>query len=230
MNTHAKTKKHSEHGADGLPLVSCIMPTRNRGELARQAIRMFLAQTYPNRELIVVDDGEEDLGEIGSDQGIKLERLSKAHALGAKRNIACELARGDLVAHWDDDDWYAPDRLARQVEAMIDGADACGSGSLYHLDTRTNRWFVYTYRGTRPWVAGTTLMYRRQCWLGGGFEPVSSNEDFRFLLGLERVVDLRRPELCVVRLHDKNTSSRIGFGPDWRALDRPPPEILALVA
>ena len=38
--------------------------------------------------------------------------------LGAKLNLACDYARGEIIAHWDDDDWYAPRRLSTQVEAL----------------------------------------------------------------------------------------------------------------
>lgn len=39
------------------------------------------------------------------------------HTDGARRNIACEQACGDFIAHWDDDDWHAPHPMAYQIEA-----------------------------------------------------------------------------------------------------------------
>ena len=101
----------------GWPLVSCIMPTRNRRRFAVQAIWYFLRQDYPERELIVVDDGEETIEHvIPQDERIHYTRATRL-PLGEKRNLACQEAAGELIAHWDDDDWSSPDRLRRQVDA-----------------------------------------------------------------------------------------------------------------
>ena len=94
-----------------LPLVSCIMPTYNRRRFVPEAIRLFLTQDYPKKELVVLDDGEDNIADlIPSRPQIRYVRLDCRHSIGAKRNIACEAARGEIIAHWDDDDWYAPNR------------------------------------------------------------------------------------------------------------------------
>jgi hypothetical protein len=49
-------------------------------------------------------------------------------SIGAMRNEACQLARGEIVAHWDDDDWYGPQRLTRQVEGIRSGEASDISG------------------------------------------------------------------------------------------------------
>src|SRR5204863_6892933 len=45
------------------PLVSCIMPTFNRRQFVPQAIRCFFRQSYPNLELLVIDDGTDAIGD-----------------------------------------------------------------------------------------------------------------------------------------------------------------------
>jgi glycosyltransferase involved in cell wall biosynthesis len=88
-----------------MPLVSCIMPTRNRPQFARQAVAYFLRQDYQQRELIVLDDGDDPVSDLlPRDENIRYVRLRERSPLGTKRNIACELSRGELIAHWDDDD------------------------------------------------------------------------------------------------------------------------------
>jgi cellulose synthase/poly-beta-1,6-N-acetylglucosamine synthase-like glycosyltransferase len=47
-----------------LPLVSCIMPTYNRRRFVPEAIRLFLAQDYPKKELLVLDDGEDTIVDL----------------------------------------------------------------------------------------------------------------------------------------------------------------------
>ena len=119
------------------PLVSCIMPTYNRRAFVPQAIEYFLRQDYPNKELVIVDDGTDPVKElIPTDDCMRYIRLAYRATIGEKRNRACEQARGDIIAHWDDDDWQAPQRLRYQVEALLRaGAALCG---------------INTVVGTRP--------------------------------------------------------------------------------
>src|ERR1700730_5261279 len=88
------------------PLVSCIMPTYNRRPIIPHAIDYFLRQTYAHRELIILDDGTDAIEDlVPSDRRIRYERLPKKITFGAKLNLGCELAKGELIAHFDDDDW-----------------------------------------------------------------------------------------------------------------------------
>jgi O-antigen biosynthesis protein len=153
-----------------LPLVSCIMPTRDRPEFALRAIEYFLRQTYPSRELVVVDDGEEGLADrLPRDPRIRYVRSPHQESLGAKRNRACALARGTLVAHWDDDDWYAPARLAAQAEPILEGrADMSGLAGTRFVDLeRWQTWSCTPELHRRLFVAdvnGGTLVYERRVW------------------------------------------------------------------
>ena len=61
------------------------------------------------------DGAAEDL--IPSDPRIRYKRLRGTRTLGAKRNLCVAESRGDLILHWDDDDWFAPHRISYQVEA-----------------------------------------------------------------------------------------------------------------
>jgi glycosyltransferase involved in cell wall biosynthesis len=119
------------------------MVTADRRALCRRSIRCFQRQTYPNRELVVVDDGEEDLGPVLSDvparqvRYVKLEKKPE-NVLGRLRNIALEHASGTFLAQWDDDDWYHAERLEKQVATLQQGYDACSLyGALMHIDAPT---------------------------------------------------------------------------------------------
>ncbi len=147
----------------GPPLVSCILPTRNRRRFVGQAIAYFLHQDHPARELIVVDDGDDRIADlVPEDSRIRYLGLPTGHSVGAKRNIACEVSHGDLIAHWDDDDWQAPDRLSRQVAALrATGADVCGPAALLHYAPfRAEAWLYRPRPSDPPWVAGCSLLYR----------------------------------------------------------------------
>jgi glycosyltransferase involved in cell wall biosynthesis len=124
---------------NNVPKVSCLMVTANRRALARRALRCFERQTYPNREIVIVDDGEDDLSaELAGipPEQVVYRRIARHESacLGDLRNLTLEAARGDIVAQWDDDDWYHPERIARQAAVLNGGADACClSESLIHV-------------------------------------------------------------------------------------------------
>src|SRR5262249_39730198 len=97
------------------PLISAIMPTLNRHSFLPLAVDHFLKQDYPNKELVVVDDSDVAVPDLANIAGVKYIHVRRRSTIGAKRNLACEQAQGDIIAHWDDDDWYAPDRLRYQA-------------------------------------------------------------------------------------------------------------------
>jgi hypothetical protein len=102
------------------PLVSCIMPTADRRAFVPHAIRYFQRQDYAKRELIILDDGSDPVGDlITDDPRIRYLRMHERRTIGAKHNLGCELARGDIIVHWDDDDWFAEWRLSYQVSELL---------------------------------------------------------------------------------------------------------------
>ncbi len=147
------------------PLVSCLMVTANRKHLMRRSIHCFTNQSYADKEMVIVDDGEQDLEEvlqeIPSDRltYIKLEP-SEENTLGTLRNLSLEKASGELLIQWDDDDWYHPERIKTQVEVLNQGYDACClSGALMHLDT--DRFMEHPYVGHLPDGVPGSIMHRR---------------------------------------------------------------------
>jgi len=177
-------------GGDGdSPLVSCVMLVHNRPHLIPQAVEYFRRQDYPRAELVVVDDAPQPLDDLlPRDDRIRHVRLDRRHSIGAKRNIGCEAARGDLVAHWDDDDWCAPWRLSYQVADLgHSGGDAAGLGSVLFYEPATHRAWRYEWlRATRPWVHGGTLLYTKDLWTRNPFADVDRGEDARFLWSARR--------------------------------------------
>jgi glycosyltransferase involved in cell wall biosynthesis len=175
-----------------IPSVSCIMPTGNRPDYVEQAIRLFQQQDYPHRELIILDDGQEPASGIPFGESIRYERISKGMTIGAKRNHALELARGQFIAHWDDDDWYAPSRLSTQLAPLLSGAaDITALSDCLFLDLAhwefwscAEKVFQRMFVGN---VHGGTLVYRRSIFEDGVRYPhVSRAEDAHFLYSAHR--------------------------------------------
>ncbi|MHB1317413.1 MAG: glycosyltransferase family 2 protein [Anaerolineae bacterium] len=112
--------------SDDLPLVSVIIPTYNRREYVCEAIDSALAQTYPNVETIVVDDGSTDgTPEVLRTYGDRIIHLYKQNegTAAAARNFAIMHARGDYIALLDSDDLWLPDKLERQMAVMLAHAE-----------------------------------------------------------------------------------------------------------
>ncbi|HYV03005.1 MAG TPA: glycosyltransferase, partial [Blastocatellia bacterium] len=153
-----------------LPLVSCVMVTRDRADFVLQSIRYFERQDYPSRELIIIDDGRQSLeGVLPNDSRIRYVRLGQKQSIGAKRNLGSEIAHGSIVAHWDDDDWYAPHRLSTQAAPLISGeADITGlKGEVFFDLPRWEFWRCTPELHRRLFVEdvhGGTLVYRREVW------------------------------------------------------------------
>ena len=95
----------------GAPLVSVVLPTRDRRDLLPRAIESVQKQSYGNWELLIVDDGSVDrtaefLAGVAGDR----VRCFRHHGAGAcaARNVALAQARGDLIAYLDDDNMMHP--------------------------------------------------------------------------------------------------------------------------
>ncbi len=102
------------------PLVSAIIPTYNRAHIICEAVDSVLTQTYPNIEVIVVDDGSKDDTLVRLQQyGDRIRVVSQANAgPAAARNRGIAAARGDLIAFLDSDDIWLPIKIERQVALM----------------------------------------------------------------------------------------------------------------
>jgi glycosyltransferase involved in cell wall biosynthesis len=107
------------------PLVSAVVTTHNRASLLPRALNSVLEQSYPNLELVVVDDGSTDDTEAVVDRyrnHIVLKYLKNAAPEGAcsARNSGIREAQGEFVAGLDDDDEWHPERITRLLEINRD--------------------------------------------------------------------------------------------------------------
>jgi glycosyltransferase involved in cell wall biosynthesis len=107
------------------PDVAVVIPTKNRVELLRRSVGCALAQRDVEIEIVVVDDGSEpaltlipELVGVLADDRIRVVRHEKSRGVAAARNRGVEAATAPWVAFLDDDDLWAPDKLAAQLEAL----------------------------------------------------------------------------------------------------------------
>ncbi len=207
------------------PVVSCIMPTFNRRAFVPKAIEYFLRQGYPRRELLIVDDGDDAVGDlVPDDPAIRYIRLESRQTVGAKRNLACAEAKGDVIVHWDDDDWMADWRIEYQVTGLRRaGAEICGLDTVLFYDPGSEQLWRYRYpRRNHPLIAGGSLCYRKDLWRRNPFADRNLGEDSSFILSHRASHTVIHPDnhFYVALIHPENTNPRRTHGERWSACAR----------
>jgi glycosyltransferase involved in cell wall biosynthesis len=219
--------------------VSVITPTFGRERFLPSLYRCFEAQTHTDRELLVWDDsptGSEFFGALGD------PRVSYRHdpgrlTIGEKRNRLIEGARGDIIAFFDDDDYYAPDYLAAMLDALGDAALVKLSGwfalsipddAFFFWDTAQNHPLHYkvgegavalvsSAQFKSDFVAknvdgyGFSYLFRRRAFGLARFAAKSFGEDLPFVAALRgagaSIAHLQDPRGLVVHLLHDRNSS-----------------------
>lgn len=111
-----------------LPLISVIIPTYKRASFLARAINSVLEQTYPQVEIIVVDDNNPDsefraetekiMGNYINVPSVQYVRHTQNCNGAAARNTGIECSRGMYICFLDDDDWYMPHKLEKQYQYL----------------------------------------------------------------------------------------------------------------
>jgi len=98
--------------------ISLITPTHQQREThLRRLYQVFKAQTYPQVELLILDDSPEPSAFYAAlaDDKVHYVHSPEPLTLGQKRNYLAEIAMGDIIMHFDDDDYYAPNYVERML-------------------------------------------------------------------------------------------------------------------
>jgi glycosyltransferase involved in cell wall biosynthesis len=162
-----------------LPLISCIMPTYGRPEYVNESVAMFLAQDYPRKELIILNDcvGQQFEGEFSNVHFIN--QNFRFTSLGEKRNTCIQLAKGPVIAVWDDDDVYLPWRLSFSWFEM----DRLGT-PFYRPAEFWAYWGddnLHDNQSVPGWVSHAWVMYTKDLWQKvGGYPHIDMGEDAQF--------------------------------------------------
>jgi glycosyltransferase involved in cell wall biosynthesis len=222
-------------------LVSAIMPVYGQRELTELALASFLSQDWPNKQLIVIDDSPKSMGDlfwvscIRTATCVHYIRIDERMKIGPKRNLACETASGDIIIHFDSDDWSAPSRIRDQVERLlVSGKSVSGYHSMLFWDGNSKE--AFKYKGCEDYSLGSGLCYRKSFWQKHSFvsEGPRSWEDNVFVQAARNdneIVAVDAGKLMVARIHPGNTCpKKPRENPrQWAPVDASeiPPEFLA---
>jgi hypothetical protein len=210
--------------ASDTPSVSVIIPTYNRAGYLAEAVESVLAQSFPAREIIVVDDGSKDnTAEVAASFGDRIiyHRQDNAER-GAARNKGFQLSHGSMVAFLDSDDLWMPDKLKCDVDLLMRSPEVglvysdylvvdSDGRTLGHVNPRPVDCAATSFLMSESLVSLGTHLIRRECVEAtGGFREereLSGNEDWEFWVRLSMVTRFRHNPVrtAKIRSHDANT-------------------------
>jgi glycosyltransferase involved in cell wall biosynthesis len=203
-----------------LSLVSVVLTTRDRPQLFAVALACYQQQTYPRRELVVVDDGTTfpaDAAAVAAVGG-RLIRLAPGTPLGIKLNHGLQAGQGRLCMKMDDDDWYSPAYLETMVSMLMAHSTVVCRPTIAFL---CGFLFFDVVRWEVRWstdrnVPGATLLFAREDWQARPFRPLSQHEDVWFLMDHIRAgsvpLAVRAPQTFLAVRH---RGSRVNRGHTW---------------
>lgn len=209
-----------------LPLISIGVSAYNRKDYLRLCLESLLAQTYPNCEIIVVDDGSTDgTGEMMAAEYPQIRYIYQENAGdAAAKNHAAREASGTYIVYNDSDDLFLPDTVERLYNALpADRPDACSYGTYQTIDAEGNPLPTKKKVAAYPsgWITGElirhivvnscgTLMPRRLFLDAGGFDStLRVSHDYKLFLDLSLKIPfyaLQEP-VFLRRRHGNNLST-----------------------
>ena len=123
--------------------VSIIIPYYNAAKYIEETVRSIVAQTFPDWELIIVDDCSTDSSTSqvlstmqAMDSRIRTAKTERNCGAGATRNVGIKLASGRYIAFCDSDDWWYPTKLEEQLSFMMNEGHVITC--TYYEDAREN--------------------------------------------------------------------------------------------
>lgn len=208
-------------------LVSVIIPTYNRPQLLKRAIKSILNQQNVNFEIIVVNDFGDDLNLLlecfNNDPRIKLLSNTRKKGANGARNSGILNSKGDYIAFLDDDDEWLPTKLVKQIDVLqqLDnswGGAYCGFNFFEYDEwfTQTNlksgNLFIDLLIGKNECNAGSTLIVKKYIFdeIGLFDEKLQRHQDLEFLVRFFRkykLVCVKEP-LVIINGHTNINASK----------------------
>jgi glycosyltransferase involved in cell wall biosynthesis len=193
------------------PLVSIITPTYQRAWFLEEAARWIRGQSYANYEWLILDDSPDPCVALatGMDPRVRYRHVPRRMTIGEKRNELVADARGEIIAHFDDDDYYAPNYLQVMVGLLqAREADFVKLSGYFLYDLRHDFFGYWALRNTaglqfgcyanvvRVHVVGPdeaakladnylgygfSYLYRRSLWGAARFADLNLHEEDHFI-------------------------------------------------
>lgn len=198
-------------------LVSIIMPSWNTGRFIGESIQSVLDQTYPNWELIIVDDCSTDnTDEIVAsfhDERIRYFHNENNSGAALTRNHALREARGEWIAFLDSDDLWTPEKLAHQLAFMKENGCVLSFTEYEKIDEasvplgihvsgpeKVDKRKIYNY----DYIGQLTMMYSAKAFGLIQIKDIRKNNDYAIRLQL-----YKKPGTCACLLKENLAKYRV---------------------
>jgi glycosyltransferase involved in cell wall biosynthesis len=216
-------------GMDLQPLVSVVVPTKDRPELLQDTLNSINEQKYRNWEVIVVNDGGVDVEAIVRDldryNRFRYIRHESSKGLPTARNTGIRFSRGDILCYLDDDDTFRPQHLSTIVNALAENRASFVYTEAEYIHERVESGTRTEVARSQPcsgieyskdrlhianYIPVNTWAHRRELLLRSGlFDPeLNAFEDWDLLIRFSRLVEfVHIPELTV-EVHMRSSSGQ----------------------
>lgn len=210
QTTHKLSQNEDEY-----PMVSLVTPTAGRTwALTTIALKNFYSLIYPAKKLewIILDSDPTEPVNLPKDSRIKYEVVDGSIPLWMKRNMCVERARGSIIAHLDDDDYYLPTSLLAKVQLLNSywekGIECVGCTELgiYHLLEN------YSYLASTKYISEASMAYNRSFWENRQFsgDDLEMGEGYAFVKDREHeVLDMPYSFNFIALTHGENTTGAL---------------------
>ena len=212
--------------------VSIIIPTYNRAYSIEKSIRSILEQTYREFELLIVDDGSsdntQDVVNCIEDERIHYVQMPENKGVAAARNEGIRQAAYEYIAFQDSDDVWKPNKLEKQMQALIANPQA---GMIYcayeghredgniviipdeQMPLHDKQGDIYHKLLCRNTIGAPTALVRKECFLKAGlfYERMTCLEDWELFLRIAEVYEILFMEeaFVVVHMREGGVSSNV---------------------
>jgi len=192
-----------------MTFVSICTPTYNRRPFIPGIMECVRRQTHTNFEWVIVDDGTDAIGDLVQHLPfVKYVRLDEKVALGKKRNVMHEHAKGDIIVYMDDDDFYPATRVAHAVEMLQANPDVmvAGSSAMHIYFHHIQKIVLFGPYGKWHATAGT-FAFRREFLNQAGYNDADMTGEEKIFLKNYTIplIQLDPMQTILVFTHDYNT-------------------------
>lgn len=195
------------------PLISVIIAVYNGDRFIKAAIDSLIAQSYPNIEIIVLDDGSTDsTAQLAKSYDQVVYEHQENGGVASARNRALKIASGTYIAFLDSDDIYHPDKLKTQMDYLVTNKEV--DGCMVYINNFLEPGHEQTseleaYFSNKEKVSLTTVLAAKDIFseVGDFNTSYKAGSDFEWMMRAKELhfrFDMLQETLLDRRVHDKN--------------------------
>jgi glycosyltransferase involved in cell wall biosynthesis len=198
------------------PFVSVICPTYNRKKFLPYLIHQFNYQTYPQEsmELIILDDSTESNNDLIPEQeNIKYIYSNEKILLGKKRNMLNNMAKGNIIVCFDDDDYYSPERVEYSVSMLSNTQVLIAGCTIINVYYTKQKHFLTFGPYHQNHATNGTFAYKREYLINHHYEDDKTMAEELFFTNSfsEPLLQLDPRKIIICLAHQSNTVDKDKF-------------------